>query len=99
LIAKRYLCSQLVLLCCGAVRHIVNLEEIWETGAVLEAEEPFILGSPAEIRCGTVHLFGTITRVQEHSIGWRIEMDFSPLTPWSPERFEPEHLLDLSEMG
>lgn len=97
--SKRYLCSHLVSLRCGADVHMVNLEEIWQTGAVLEGEEPVIEGAPAEIRCGSVHLFGAITCVQEHSIGWRIEIEFSPLTPWSPDRFQPEHMLDLSALA
>ncbi len=78
---------------------MVNLEEIWETGAILEAEEPAISGAPAELRCESAHLHGSIVSVQGHSMGWRIEMKFSPLTPWSPERFEPEHMLDVSELG
>jgi hypothetical protein len=96
LIPKRYLCSQLVALRCGGPSLTVNLEEIWENGAILESDEAIPLCSLAELHCGGVSLYGRLTRAEKHDFGWRFEMEFSPLTPWSPERFRPDHLLDLS---
>lgn len=64
----------------------------------MDAEEPFPTFAAAEIRTGGVTLCGRLTRVERHAFGWRIEMQLSPLTPWSVEKFRPEHLLDLSEM-
>ncbi len=95
----RYLCSDLVALHCAGVARTVNLEEIWESGAVLEAEEPLPTFAAAEIRSGGVRLCGRLTRVEKHAFGWRIEIQFSPLTPWSVEKYRPEHLLDVSELG
>jgi len=36
-------------------------------------------------------------QVEQHEFGWRFEVEFSPMTPWDPAQFQPEHLLDLSE--
>ena len=95
---KRYLCSQLVALRCGGPPLTVNLEEIWESGAILESDHEIQHCALAELRCAGVSLYGRLTRAEKHDFGWRIEMEFSPLTPWSPERFRPDHLLDLTEL-
>ena len=100
--SHRYLCSQLVKLRTdsgeSAVNLVVNLEEIWTTGAVLESEEPVEEGTNIEIRCDTAFFAGRITRVERHEVGWRLEMEFSSLTPWSPEKFRPQHLLNVSDL-
>ena len=95
--APRYLCSELVPLRVGAAEKMVNLEEIWELGAVFEAEEPVKQGARVELRAGGVLFAGKVTRVDPHEFGWRFEVEFSPLTPWSVERFLPKHLLDVSQ--
>ena len=100
--AGRYLCSHLVTLswkdgASGVTQSIVNIEEIWAEGAVLESEAVAPVGSSAEIRCGKTFFAGKITRADVHEFGVRIEIEFSPLTPWSVERFRPEHLLDLED--
>ncbi len=77
----------------------VNLEEICETGAVLECEEAPPEDSQVELRCGSATFFGRLTSVEAHAFGWRAEMEFSPLTPWSLDRFAPEHLFDPSELS
>jgi hypothetical protein len=97
--ARRYLCSHLVTLSWSGGERVVNLEEIWETGAVLECDEPVSAGVLAEIRCGNTFFAGRTTLSEAHDFGWRVEMEFSPMTPWSRERFLPDHLLDLSETG
>jgi hypothetical protein len=98
---QRYLCSQLVALRNNsgesAVNLAVNLEEIWTTGAVLESEEPVEEGANMEIRCGSALFAGRILQVERHEFGWRLEVEFSPLTPWSLEKFQPEHLLNISK--
>ena len=97
--ARRYLCSQLVRLTWSGGERVVNLEEIWENGAVLESEEPLHAGVRAEVRAGSCFFAGRVATVGAYEFGWRIELEFSPLTPWSPERFRPDHLLDLWELG
>jgi hypothetical protein len=92
---QRYMCSHLVTLRIGATESIVNLEEIWKTGAILESEEAAEAGRRAEIRADGARFAGDIAEVQEHEFGWRIRMEFSPLTPWRPEIFRPGHLLEI----
>lgn len=74
---------------------MVNLEEIQSGGAVLESDVQVPVGLLAELRSGDVFFAGKIVRADPHELGVRIEMEFSPLTPWSLEHFRPEHLLDL----
>jgi hypothetical protein len=95
----RFLCSHLVVLRNNSVESVVNMEEIWEIGAVLESEDPVEEGSRVEIRGGNSLFAGRIVRVEAHEIGWRFEVEFSPMTPWNLEKFQPEHLLDVSELG
>jgi hypothetical protein len=91
--SERYLCSQLVKLRIGPKEFTVNLEEIWLNGAELESEEGVEQGKRAEIRCEGVFFAGRIAGVEEHEFGWRLTMEFSPMTPWRPEKFRPDHLL------
>ncbi|HEY3825131.1 MAG TPA: hypothetical protein VGL82_11265 [Bryobacteraceae bacterium] len=98
---QRYLCSHLVALKnnsrAPAVNLFANLEEIWCTGAVLEAEEPVEMGAKIELRGGSATFVGHVVQVERHELGWRLEVEFSPLTHWSVEKFAPQHLLDLSK--
>ena len=96
---KRFFCSHLVALRNKSLEYIVNLEEIWRDGAVLESEEPVEEGSKIEIRCGAAFFAGRIVQVERHEVGWRFQVEFSPMTPWKPEEFQPEHLLDVTELG
>ena len=97
--SQRFFCSHLVALRNNSIESIVNLEEIWGNGAVLESEEPVKEGSRVEIRSGPVFFAGRIVQVERHEFGWRFEVEFSPMTPWKLEQFQPEHLLDVSELG
>jgi hypothetical protein len=78
---------------------VVNLEEIWEAGAVLECEELLEPGSRIEMQGGGIRFHGVIKDVELHDFGCRVEVEFSPLTPWTRERFTPKHLLSLDELG
>jgi hypothetical protein len=101
---KHYLCSQLVTLSNKSpastvkVESTVNLEEVWIGGAVLESEAAVEEDARVEIRCGTAFFAGRIVQVERHDFGWRFEVEFSPLTPWSPEQFRPLHLLDPAKL-
>jgi hypothetical protein len=91
---RRYLCSQLATLTIGGQAQWVNIEEIWETGAILECETPVASNVAAAVSAGEAAFEGRVAEVREDEFGWRAEMIFSPETPWSPERWRPEHLLD-----
>lgn len=95
----RYLCSHLVRLVAEGREQWVNLEEIWESGAVLECEEPVDNGLQVEILAGETSFEGHATEVEQHEFGWRLTMTFSPLTPWKIELWRPEHTLNAEELG
>lgn len=92
---RHYLCSELISLTVNGVTSIVNLEEIWPAGAFLECEGSLKTGAFAEIRCRSALFAGHIVSVVRHEIGWRAEIRFSPLTPWSLATYRPDHLLDV----
>jgi hypothetical protein len=94
---RRYLCSDLVVLTTKDGELIVNLEEISASGAVFESEKRVESGLKLEMQGGGSRFHGFATCVERHEFGWRVEMDFSPLTPWSPELYMPQHLLGLPE--
>ena len=94
--AKRYLCSELAALKVNSVDTTVNLEEIWQDGAAFDSEDPVVEGVLVELRCSSAFFAGKVTRIERHEFGWRVEVEFSPLTPWDPEKFRPRHLLDVS---
>lgn len=96
--APRYLCSQLVSLSWGSQSTTVNLEEIQADGGVVECEVELVPDTQVEIRSGAVLLAGRVSGTEEHQFGWRIAVEFSPLTPWSLEHFRPEHLFDPAAM-
>jgi hypothetical protein len=95
----RYMCSHLVSFRSGARECVMNLEEIWETGALLESDEPVQAGIRAEMRSETAFFAGDIVEVEEHEFGWRLRMEFSPMTPWRPEVFRPGHLVEIGSDG
>jgi hypothetical protein len=96
----RYLCSHLVrLVVSGPREQWVNLEEIWEGGAVLECEDAVDPGIAVTIQAGDLAFSGIVTAVEREESGWRVEMDFSPLTPWTIKRWKPDHILDPATLG
>jgi hypothetical protein len=94
--ARRYLCSDLVVLKTATREFTVNLEEIWAAGAIIDAEEAVAEGALVVVRGGGQGFSGRVVRVSRHEFGWYAEVEFSPLTPWSPERFLPRHLLEIN---
>ena len=96
---RRYLCSELVFLEAAESRVVVNLEEIWTTGAVIECETPVAAGLRFRLRAGSHMFWGAAVRVEPHEFGCRVEVEFSPMTPWKQEEYSPLHLFDPGTMG
>ena len=95
----RYLCSHLVRLLVDDREQWVNLEEIWGDGAELGCEEEVGRGALALILSEGLSFEGRVTEVEREETGWRVEVSFSPLTPWSIEQWLPEHALDPAKLG
>jgi hypothetical protein len=91
---RRYLCSQLARLTLDGQAQWVNIEEIWETGVILESEAEVTAGAQAALSVENASFQGRLSDVRQEEFGWRVELEFSPETLWSPERWRPDHLLD-----
>jgi hypothetical protein len=82
----------------GEESRIVNLEEIGRKDAILDTDEPLPESTRVTLHAGNVRFHGTVTLSEKHQFGWRVRIEFSPMTPWSLETFEPEHLLDPADL-
>jgi hypothetical protein len=75
-----------------------NLEDISVAGACLQLDGPI----PPETRLGIQHAQGEFQGIVRYcvfrEIGYFIGVQFAPDTQWSPQQFEPAHLLDLREL-
>jgi hypothetical protein len=75
-----------------------NLEDISPTGACLQMEAPI----PPEATLVVQHrrgvLHGRVKYCVFREIGYFIGVAFDTGTKWSPQEFEPEHMLDLREL-
>ena len=95
----RYLCSHLVRLSADDCDQWVNLEEIWADGAVLECEEEVAAGALVQISSDDQLFVGRVAGVERDEFGWQVEVAFSPLTPWSIDKWAPEHAVDPAKLG
>ena len=91
---NRYLCSELITIARPQGKAIVNLEEIWETGAFFEAESAIDPGETIDLLAREKVFRGQVKNVEHHEFGWRVEMEFSPPVRWTVDDFRPQHMLD-----
>lgn len=92
---SRYLCSDLLKIRGpGGWRGFANLEEIWNTGAILEAEEPIPAGQKLLLRNAAGKIWGEVVKVEAHEFGFRVELAFFRCRNWTPEVFRPRHLFN-----
>lgn len=93
--SARYLCSQLVRLAIpGLPEQWVNLEEIWDDGAIIECETEVEPGVEATISTDEVSFTGRITAAEKQESDWEVEITFSPTTLWTIEKWRPDHAID-----
>jgi hypothetical protein len=62
------------------------------------SDETLSEGEDAKISAGDISFAGRVTAVERHEFGWRVEMAFSHLTPWTIEQWKPEHALDPARL-
>ncbi|MBN9661426.1 MAG: hypothetical protein J0H49_24740 [Acidobacteria bacterium] len=103
---ERYLCSSLVSIQLpasgsGERKLEANLEEISPSGAYLNVEEPLQPPLKLRILCsdskGEHRLDGVVTgSFEDPAAGYYIEVKFKSGTKWSPEVFQPNHLVRAS---
>ncbi len=60
----------------------------------MECEEEVGQGEIVTMSSDEVSFDGQVTAVERDESGWRVEVLFSELTPWTIEQWTPEHVLD-----
>jgi hypothetical protein len=99
----RHMCAELVRIqlrtAPGDVEEeIANLEEISPSGACIQLDRAVQRGADIEINCHQCKLRGKVRYCRFAGIGYDIGIQFDERGAWSRERFEPEHMLDVSEL-
>lgn len=100
----RHFCSQLVTLRlssqeAGEGRELTaNIEEIASTEVCLNLEQPLAPGLSLQIavsgRGATLYFTGTVVDCEEEPLtGFYVRVEFDPDCRWSPEVFEPRHMV------
>jgi hypothetical protein len=75
-----------------------NLEDISPVGACLQMEEPVPPDSVIHVQHKKGVLECRVRYCVFREIGYFIGVEFSLGSEWSPQDFEPEHMLDLREL-
>ena len=97
---KRYMCSDLFRMRgTGGWTGWANLEEIWGSGAVLDSETPIAVGQKLLLRKKPGKLWAAVTDCSEYEFGYRVELKFLFDYVWTPKVFEPDHLLDPTQIA
>lgn len=100
-----FMCSDMVTACWTDAfgqqqEAVVNLEEIWPEGAVLQFEYSMRAGAELEIQCGSSTWFdGTVIDSRSDFIGHFVEIRFADGSRWSRAKYEPEHLFDPASLS
>jgi hypothetical protein len=101
---QRYMCSDLVTARWTTVlgrrrrEEVVNLEEIWPSGAVLSFSGPLRPETEVEFAGGDACFRGRVKSCAADFVGYLVEIRFEPGSEWSRERYEPEHLFDPASL-
>ena len=99
----RMLCSELVdvIWTDGQGRQreaLANLEDISLCGVCLQLDDPVHLDTVLRIRHPKGEFRGSVRYCLYREIGYFLGVQFLPGCEWSPEAYQPEHLLDLREL-
>ena len=95
----RFLCSELVTVHWRDVfrrkrEEVVNLEEIWASGATLQFSRPVREGALLRVTCRGAEFSGIVTRSTADFVGHIVEVEFEDGYEWSRQEYEPEHFFD-----
>lgn len=98
-IIARLLCADLVNVewreAHGAIRKTVaNLEDISQSGACLQVDDPIPLKATVRINHAGGELTGRIRYCVYREIGYFLGVQFEPDSSWSQEDYTPRHLFD-----
>jgi hypothetical protein len=73
---------------------VVNLEEVWTNGALLQLESPVRPDTPIEMSVKGINFSGTVKKCSADFIGFQVEMCFVDGQEWSRDLCEPDHFFD-----
>ncbi len=103
-VQARVLCSELVEIrwmrldgCTEST--VANMEEIWRTGATLDAEVSLPEGAVIRLRYGSDSLEARVLYCQQNPTGYTLGIQFAGASFWTPERFLPAHAVELGALG
>ena len=99
----RYLCSDLATLywqenAQGEHKEAVVLENISASGACVQAESSVPESATVRLVCDNAEFHGCVRFCYWRDDGYFIGIAFDADSKWSKAKFEPEHLLDPSEV-
>jgi PilZ domain-containing protein len=102
-VESRMICADMVDVCwtdtSGRQRRLsALLEDISPHGACLQFEKAVPLGADLTIEHKQGRMAGTVRYCLYRDIGYFVGVQFAPESGWSPEKFQPQHLLDLEEL-
>ena len=78
---------------------VVNLEEIWPEGAILQFEYPMRPGVGVEFLCGPTRFEGAVTESRSDFVGHFVEIQFADGCRWSRDLYEPDHFFDPKSLS
>ncbi len=99
----RMLCSELVDIhwkdCTGRQRSaLANLEDISGSGVCLQMDSPVPLDTALRICHSKGEFQGSVRYCLYREIGYFLGVQFAPGCQWSPQAYQPQHLLDLRDL-
>lgn len=102
-IAARLLCADLVdvtwALKSGRKRRVtVSLDDISESGACIQLEQPLAIGTRMSVVFPKGEMTGSVRYCVLRELGYFIGIEFDLDCQWSPEDYLPQHLLDPRDM-
>lgn len=77
---------------------VVNLEEIWPEGGVLQFEYPMRPDTAVRVLLGHAWFEGAVVDSKSDFVGHYVEIRFDEGHRWSPADYEPEHFFDPKSM-
>ena len=73
---------------------VVNLEEVWAKGAMLQFEAPVRAEMRVRINLNGLSLDGRVSKCTADFVGFLVEIEFAEGQTWSRELYEPDHYFD-----
>ena len=79
-------------------RRVANLEDISQSGACLQVENPIPDGTAISMRYGNGQFSGSVRYCLNEGMGYFLGIQFAEGCRWSRKNFKPQHLLDLKQL-